>query len=89
MIVLKTKIYAGAYQVCRVGNWLGEQTASSKILKNHDIVTISNNIDTSEFLPSDKFQARKSLGLVTNKKIMSGAVNLNDFYKDFDKFLEA
>ncbi len=73
-----------------VSSWMTETLAGSKLFKNSDIRTISNNIDTAEFFPIDKERAREILGLKTVKKIvLVGAGNLKDVWKGFPKYIEA
>jgi len=73
-----------------ISNWLSREAQKSKLLENFDIRTIGNNISTKEFSPLDKKIAKKILGIRTNKKIiLVGSKNLKDFYKGFDKYLEA
>jgi glycosyltransferase involved in cell wall biosynthesis len=73
-----------------ISRWLSEEASKSKLFKNFDIRTISNNINEKEFYQIDKNIAKEILNLKTNKKIiLTGAKNLNDFYKGFHKFLNA
>jgi len=73
-----------------ISNWLSETTRESCLLRSFDIRTIPNCIDTKDFFPVDKQVARTILGIQTNKKIiLAGAQNINDFYKGFDKFINA
>jgi glycosyltransferase involved in cell wall biosynthesis len=73
-----------------ISSWLSDQARESSIFRDFDIRTIPNNIDTNEFFVVDKSTARKVLGIETTKKIvLVGAQNITDFYKGFDKFIEA
>ncbi len=73
-----------------ISHWLSECAKRSLLFKDFDIRTISNNINTSDFSPIEKNMARDILSLPKNKKIiLAGAQNLKDFYKGFDKYLEA
>lgn len=73
-----------------ISDWLSETAKESILLKTFDIRTIYNNINTKDFFPIDKQVARNVLGISTNKKIiLAGAQNITDFYKGFEKFIEA
>ncbi len=73
-----------------ISNWLSQEAKRSELFRNTEIKTIYNNIDTNSFFPIEKKQAREILGIKTDKRvILAGAQNINDFYKGFDKFLEA
>ena len=73
-----------------ISNWLSETTRESYLLRSFDVRTIPNCINTKDFFPIDKQVARTILGIQTDKKIiLAGAQNINDFYKGFDKFIEA
>lgn len=73
-----------------LSSWLSEQAAESSLFKNSDIRTIYNNINCSEFFPLDKTTSRETLGIHTDKKIiLAGSTDSKDFYKGFDKYLEA
>jgi len=73
-----------------ISNWLSDCAKRSFLFKDFDIRTIFNNVNTKDFFPVEKSVARDVLGLPNNKKIiLAGAQNLKDFYKGFDKYLEA
>lgn len=73
-----------------ISRWLSEKARESEIFRNFDIRTIPNNINTNEFFMVEKKVARDILGISTNKKIiLTGSTNANDFYKGFNKYLEA
>ena len=73
-----------------ISHWLSECAKRSFLFKDFDIRTIHNNINTNDFFPIKKNIARDILSLPKNKKIiLAGAQNLKDFYKGFDKYLEA
>jgi glycosyltransferase involved in cell wall biosynthesis len=77
-------------QVVGISEWLTDCALNSYVFQGHQIQTISNNIDTRQFLPFEARAAREALGLPQNKKILLiGAQNINDFYKGFDLFLSA
>jgi glycosyltransferase involved in cell wall biosynthesis len=73
-----------------ISDWLSNEAKKSKLFKNFSVKTIWNNINTNNFFPIDKKDARKVLQINTDKNIiLTGAKNLKDFYKGFDKFLES
>lgn len=73
-----------------ISNWLSETARESHLLRDFDVKTIYNCINTQDFFPIDKSVSRKILGLKTDKRIiLAGAQSVNDFYKGFDKFIEA
>jgi len=86
----KKKYLPKHIKIIAISPWLAEEAKKSEIFKDFDVRYIFNNIDTSEFFPIDKKLAREILGIRTNKKIiLVGASNLTDFYKGFEKFLDA
>ncbi len=89
--VRKQKVYATAplhFVACSA--WLRRLTEKSALLKAADTVcNIPNPIDTQFFMPDDKSEARHSLGLPTDKKlILFGAVNAADKRKGIDYFID-
>ncbi len=73
-----------------ISTWLSQQARNSNLFSNFDIRTIHNNMNTDDFFPIDKQLARQILDLTTSKQIiLVGAQNANDFYKGFDKFINA
>ena len=73
-----------------ISNWIRDCAKRSMLFKDFDIRTISNNVNTNHFSPIKKSFARDVLNLPNNKQIiLAGAQNLKDFYKGFDKYLEA
>ena len=73
-----------------ISNWLSETARESCLLRSFDVRMIPNCINTKDFFPIDKQVARTILGIQTDKKIiLAGAQNINDFYKGFDKFINA
>jgi glycosyltransferase involved in cell wall biosynthesis len=90
--VLKKKRASFAKNIKMVGisHWLSDCAKRSFLFKDFDIRTIHNNVNTNDFFPIEKNIARDILALPDNKKIiLAGAQNLKDFYKGFDKYLEA
>lgn len=77
-------------KIIGISSWLSEIAKTSELLKNFDIRTISNNVNTNEFFPIPKVEARKVLGINTKKKIiLTGSFNLKSRYKGFQDFLKA
>jgi glycosyltransferase involved in cell wall biosynthesis len=73
-----------------ISHWLTEQAKHSLVFKDHNCITISNNIDVDSFQSIPKKVARQVLGLETDKKVvLCGSTNLKDFYKGFQKYLDA
>ena len=90
--VLKKKktSFSRNMKIVGISNWLSDCAKRSFLFKDFDIRTISNNVNTNDFSPVKKSIARDVLNLPNNKKIiLAGAQNLKDFYKGFDKYLEA
>jgi glycosyltransferase involved in cell wall biosynthesis len=86
----KMKFYPKNMKIIAVSHWLGDKAKESAIFKDFDIRIIPNGINCKEFFPVEKKIARDILGINTNKKvILTGAQNLKDFYKGYDKFIEA
>lgn len=79
LISLKKKIYdLSHFTVACPSEWLANK-AKSSILRNKDLRVIYNGINPDIFKPTEKMQARKSLGLPLDKKILmfsaSGSIN--------------
>lgn len=86
----KKKYFPKDIKFVGISNWLSEKAKESYLLKDFDIVTIHNSINTKEFFPIEKQIAKTILGISTNTKIiLAGAKNVNDFYKGFGKLLDA
>ena len=86
----KRSVFTKNIKIVGISHWLSECAKKSFLFKDFDIRTIFNNINTNDFFPINKYRAREILGLPDNKKlILTGAQNLNDFHKGFDKYLEA
>jgi glycosyltransferase involved in cell wall biosynthesis len=56
------------YVAC--SKWLADEARKSALLKGQVVTNIPNPIDTRVFRPQDKQQARQSLGLPTDKRII-------------------
>lgn len=77
-------------KIVGISHWLSEEAKKSELFTEFDVRTISNNIDTKDFFPVDKHITREILGIKTDKKIiLVGSTGLKDFYKGFEKFIEA
>lgn len=87
----KRKIYANEQiSVVGISEWISRKAKESAAFRGLDIETIHNNIDTQIYYPLDKSKAKSSLGLATNKKIISiGAHSLMDEHKGLHYFFEA
>jgi len=86
----KIKYYPKTMEVVGISDWISEEAKKSNIFREISVKTIANSIDTSVFYPTDKSLARKALGIEKGKRIiLTGAGNLRDPYKGFDKYLEA
>lgn len=73
-----------------ISHWLTDEARKSLLFKDHTCLTILNNIDANEFLKIDKVIARQILGISTDKQVvLCGSTNLKDFYKGFQKYLDA
>jgi len=90
VLARKKKYLPRAVAMVGISNWLSERAKESQLLQNFSVTTISNNIDTNDFFPTEKLLAREALGIETEKLIiLTGSTNSKDYYKGFDKFLEA
>jgi len=70
--------------------WLANCAKESSLLKNHQIINIPNPIDTNKYLPKDKTISKDSLNLNQSKRyILFAAVNINNYLKGFNFFLES
>lgn len=86
----KLSSFPKSIRVVGISSWLSDCASKSKIFHDHQVQTISNNIDTDSFYPVDRSTARKSLGLSTREKIiLIGAKSVSDYYKGFDLFVES
>ncbi|GHV57559.1 glycosyl transferase [Spirochaetia bacterium] len=86
----KNKYLPRNIHVVGISNWISDVARTSKLFKDSNICTIFNNINTDEFFPIRKTVARVIIDIKTEKKIvLLGAIDINDFYKGFNKYLEA
>ncbi|MBD2422489.1 glycosyltransferase family 4 protein [Cyanobium sp. FACHB-13342] len=89
-VSMKRRCLPAKLQPVGISFWLSNAASSSAVFANHSVRTISNNIDTRVFAPTDQGTARSLLSLPSaNKIILIGAQKLTDFYKGFDLFLDA
>lgn len=73
-----------------VSTWLRQQAQDSALTNRLPVEVIPNVIDTSLFVLSDKAEARKSLSLPLDKKIiLMGAARINDPIKGFEYLVKA
>lgn len=86
----KKKYLPKHIKIVGISPWISEEAKKSELFKEFDIRYIFNNVNSNEFYPVEKEIAKKVLGIKSEKKIiLVGAQSLSDFYKGFDKFLEA
>lgn len=66
-------------------SWLAGRVSESSLFKTHMLSVIRNPINTDIFTTKNKTEARKSLGLPLNRKlILFGADNINNPYKGWN-----
>lgn len=76
------------FVVC--SEWLRAKAEKSGLLKRSRILTIPNPLDTDLFLPSDKLEVRKKLGLSLDSCfLLFGAAKVGDVRKGFEYYFEA
>lgn len=77
-----------AFVTC--SRWLRNLSERSSLLKGQDVTNIPNPINTNQFRPSDKREARKRLGLPEEGKlILFGSVKITDKRKGFDYMIDS
>ena len=77
-------------QLVAVSTWLRQQAQDSALTNRLPVEVIPNVIDRSLFVLSDKAEARKSLSLPLDKKIiLMGAARINDPIKGFEYLVKA
>ena len=70
--------------------WISSEAKKSLIFKDFHVTYIYNNINCDLFFPVDKRIAIEALSICTDKKIvLVGALYTYDYFKGFDKFLQA
>jgi glycosyltransferase involved in cell wall biosynthesis len=71
-------------------NWMASEAKKSTILRNSQIISIPNPIDTELCKPTNKDLARKEFNLPTAKKIiLFGAAKVTDKRKGLDYLIQA
>lgn len=87
----KTQLFKDAdITVVASSKWLADTAKQSSLFKKFRVLHIPCPIDTEIFKPLDKKEARKSLGLDTEKEyILFGAMNLADTRKGFKYFRDS
>ena len=90
--IIKSKqknIPSHAY-IVGVTPWISNEAKESIVFKDFHVSCIYNNINCNLFFPLNKQIAREALNIKTNKKIiLVGAQYTYDYFKGFDKFLQA
>jgi len=91
MVLQLQKKYYGNSQINIVtpSKWLAEEAKKSAVFCNSKVEVILNGLDINVFRPTDKHEARKILGLDSNKKyLLFGADSTGSTYKGFNLLLE-
>lgn len=85
VFVRKKQLKFTSVEIVAVSNWLREKAKNSSLLRNKEILTIQNLLNTEVFRPLDKAECRKKHNLPSDKKIMMmGAARLNEPIKGFE-----
>ena len=66
----KKKLLNKKIKIVCISNWLAGKAKRSKLLKNFDIRVINCSLDTELWKPINKKEAKKMLGINTNKKLL-------------------
>jgi glycosyltransferase involved in cell wall biosynthesis len=70
--------------------WLQQHARSSRLMENATVQTIYNGLDARKFRPLDKRQARRELGLPSDKTIIAfGAASQKNRRKGMPEFFQA
>ena len=87
----KQRLYGeGKIQFVTCSHWLADVCRRSTLLRDQEIVSIPNPIDTAFFSPGDKHAARRRQGLPLDKKILLFvAYKATDKNKGIDYLLQA
>ena len=77
--------------VIGLSNWLANCAKESSLFKNNHVICLPNPINTKNFTPLDKIEARKLFNLPEDKKlVLFGALSATtDINKGFNKLTEA
>jgi glycosyltransferase involved in cell wall biosynthesis len=71
-------------------NWLADEARRSSIMADHKVMVIPYGIDLGCFNPMDRLEARKTLGLSSDKFVIAfGAASLTDPRKGLDLLWDA
>lgn len=87
----KRSVYAqGKIHFVVCSNWLGNLAERSPLTKGHKIVSIPNPIDTQQYFPKDKTEAKQKFNLPADRKIiLFAAAKASDKRKGIDYLIEA
>lgn len=86
----KERYISKTIKMVGISDWLSDCARQSRLLRDCDIRTIPNCIDTNRFMPLPRKVARDKLGVRSDKKIiLVGAEKVTNFNKGFDSFLDA
>lgn len=87
----KQSVYAqGKIHFVACSNWLGNLAEKSPLTKGHKIVSIPNPIDTQQYFPKDKTEAKQKFNLPADRKIILFApAKASDKRKGIDYLIEA
>jgi glycosyltransferase involved in cell wall biosynthesis len=87
----KSKILKNAtIQFVTCSNWLAQKAKESALLRNFNIISIPNPIDTGLYFPKNKQKIREKLALPLDKKlVLFGAANIMDERKGLKYLLSA
>lgn len=90
--VFQKKLHMGYEKIFFIAcsNWLKSKAEISHLLKFSKIACIPNPLDTKLFLPLNKREVRKMLGLPLDKYyLLFGAAKMGDVRKGFEYYFEA
>tara|TARA_B100001964_G_C14247488_1_gene608206 strand:+ start:1424 stop:2647 length:1224 start_codon:yes stop_codon:yes gene_type:complete len=86
---MKKNNYSNNFNFVAVSNWLRNEAKKSDVLKKFNIEKIDNNIEFNKFSQFNKFEAKKKLNILTEKKILLyGAQNPQSKRKGWDIFVK-
>ncbi|MDL2230377.1 glycosyltransferase family 4 protein, partial [Alistipes sp. OttesenSCG-928-L06] len=86
----KQALYTANLTLVPVSRWLQGRCEASALTGRLPVVTLPNTIDTERFVPGDKAEARRRLGLPSDKKIIvMGAARIDDPVKGFSLLKQA
>lgn len=87
----KKKLYdSGLFHFTAPSTWMQQSAQSAGLLQNHPVSLIPHPINTRVFQPQDQVQARQTLGLPFDKKlILFGSASLTNQHKGFPHLYKA